>query len=92
MCWVQLLTSTIQFLCVSITETLLHMTMKRQAEISADIVARLLPYFSLSYKNLTIICGINAITDTYWFNFMLSSILSRLHISHLIEYACTCMN
>ena len=36
-------------------ETLLHVTMKRQAEISADISARLLRYFSLSCKNLTII-------------------------------------
>ena len=35
MCWVQLLTSTIQFLCISILETLLHVTMKRRAEISA---------------------------------------------------------
>ena len=55
MSWVQLLTATIQFLCISIPETLLHVTMKRRAEISADIFARLLRYFSLSYKDLTII-------------------------------------
>ena len=49
------LTSTIQFLCISIPETLLHVTLKRRAEISADIFARLLRYFFLSCKNLTII-------------------------------------
>ena len=32
----------------------LHMTLKRRAEISADIFARLLRYFRLSCKNLTI--------------------------------------
>ena len=53
MCSVQLLTSTIQLLCISILETLVHVTMKRQAEISADIFAHLLWYFSLSCKNLT---------------------------------------
>ena len=42
---VQLLTSTIQSLCISIPETLLHVTLKRRAEISADIFARLLRYF-----------------------------------------------
>ena len=46
--------STIQSLCISIPETLLHVTLKRRAEISADIFARLLRYFFLSYKNLTI--------------------------------------
>ena len=35
-------------------ETLLHVTMKRRTEISADIFARLLQYFCLSFKNLTI--------------------------------------
>ena len=50
----QLLTSTIQSLCISILETLLHVTLKRRAEISADIFARLLRYFFLSCKNLTI--------------------------------------
>ena len=48
------MTSTIQSLCISIPETLLHVTLKRRAEISADIFARLLRYFFLSYKNLTI--------------------------------------
>ena len=78
MCWVQLLTLTIQFLCISITKILLHVTLKRRAEISADIFARLLRYFGLSCKILTIIisycinttkyctkpifCGIDAIT------------------------------
>ena len=52
---VQLLTSTIQSLCSSIPETLLHVTLKRRAEISADIFAHLLQYFFLSCKNLTII-------------------------------------
>ena len=42
-------------MCISIPETLLHVTLKRRAEISADIFARLLRYFFLSYKNLTII-------------------------------------
>ena len=41
-------------LCISIPETLLHVTLKRRAEISADIFARLLRYFFLSCKNLTI--------------------------------------
>ena len=35
------LTSTIQFWCVSILETLVHMTQKRQANISVDLSARL---------------------------------------------------
>ena len=48
------MTSTIQSLCVSIPETLLHVTLKRRAEISADIFACLLRYFFLSCKNLTI--------------------------------------
>ena len=43
-----------QSLCISIPETLLHVTLKRRAEISADIFARLLRYFFLSCKNLTI--------------------------------------
>ena len=47
MCWVQLLTSTTQFVCVSILQTLLHVTLKRQAEMSADILGDLLQYFSL---------------------------------------------
>ena len=48
MCWDQHLTSTIQFLCISSTpETSLHVTLKRRAEISADIFARLLRYFPL---------------------------------------------
>ena len=42
-------------LCISIPETLLHVTLKRRAEISTDIFARLLRYFFLSCKNLTII-------------------------------------
>ena len=54
MCNVQLLTSTIECLYASIPETLLHVTLKRQAEISADIFARLLQYFRLSCKNSTI--------------------------------------
>ena len=50
------------------------MTMKRQAEIVADVFAGLFLYFSLSYRNLTrtqnIGCmqssrGIDAITDNY---------------------------
>ena len=44
----------IQSLSISIPETLLHVTLKRRAEISADIFARLLRYFFLSCKNLTI--------------------------------------
>ena len=55
MCWVQLLAYTIRlFLCISILETLLHVTLKRRAEISNDIFACLLRYFCLSCKNLTI--------------------------------------
>ena len=53
MCWVQLLTSTTQFLCISILETLLHVTLTRRTEISADIFAHLYRYLTLSYKNLT---------------------------------------
>ena len=37
------------------SSSLLHVTLKRRAEISADIFARLLQYFFLSCKNLTII-------------------------------------
>ena len=54
MCWILLLTSKIQFLSVCILETLLHVTLKRGAEILADIFARLLWYFSLPCKKLTI--------------------------------------
>ena len=54
MCWIQLSISSIQFLCISILETSLYVTMKRRAAISADIFAYLLRYFNLSYKNLTI--------------------------------------
>ena len=54
MCWVQLLTSTLQSLCISMPKILLHVTLKRRAEISADIFARRLWYFRLSFKNLTI--------------------------------------
>ena len=50
----QLLTCTIQFLCIRIFETLLHVTLKRRAEILAETFAGLLQYFSLSYQNLTI--------------------------------------
>ena len=53
MCWVQLLTFIIRDLYISILETLLHVTPKRPAEVSADIFARLLRYFLLSYKDLT---------------------------------------
>ena len=53
------MTATIQSLCISIPDTLLHMTLKRRAEISADIFARLLRYFFLSCKNLTIITYIS---------------------------------
>ena len=53
MCCVQLLTFIIRDLYISIPETLLHVTPKRTAEVSADIFARLLRYFLLSYKNLT---------------------------------------
>ena len=49
--WIRLLTSTIQFLCISIPEPLLHVTRKGRAEISADIFALLLPYFNLSCNN-----------------------------------------
>ena len=54
MCWVQLLTSTISFLCTSIPETLLHVTPERLAEISSDMFSRHLRYLRLSCKNLTI--------------------------------------
>ena len=40
MCWVQLLTSRFQVLCISIPGTLLHVTLKKRAEISADIFTR----------------------------------------------------
>ena len=60
MCWVQHLTSSIQ-LCISILETVLHVTMKRRVEISAEIFARLVQYFRLSCKNLTIINSIDSI-------------------------------
>ena len=45
----QLLSSTIQFLCVSIRQTLLQVILKRQVEISAHNFARLLQY---CYANL----------------------------------------
>ena len=50
----QLLTSTIQFLCITILDSSLHVTMKRRAEISAHTFACLLRDFSLSEKNLTL--------------------------------------
>ena len=49
MYWAQLLIPTIQ----GLLWTFLHLTLKRRAEIS-DIFARLLRYFHLSCKNLTI--------------------------------------
>ena len=45
MCWVQLLTSAVQFLCISIPLNLLQVILKRRAEISADI---LFVFFSIS--------------------------------------------
>ena len=63
MCWVQPLTSTIQFLCISIPETLLHVIMKGRAGISADDFAGLLRYFILSYKNFTIIWVLASLTS-----------------------------
>ena len=54
MFWVQLFTSAVKFLCISIPQTLLDVTLKRRAEISAVIFAHLLRYVRLSYKNLTI--------------------------------------
>ena len=54
MCWVQLMTSTIQFLGDSIPEILLNVTLKRQAEIWTDIFAHLVWYFCLSGKKLDI--------------------------------------
>ena len=48
------------------------MTMKRQEEILTDIFARLLRYFSLPYKNLTI--KEKYLTDT--FGFIISEILT----------------
>ena len=49
---VQLLASTIQFLCVSIRDTLLHVTLKRRAEISYYELNKELKskYFSASAK------------------------------------------
>ena len=35
------MTSAIQVLCISMPETSIHVTLKRRAEISADIFARL---------------------------------------------------
>ena len=54
MCWVQLLKSKFQVLCISIPGTLLHVTLKKRAEISADIFARLFQCSCLSCTNLTI--------------------------------------
>ena len=54
-CCVQLFTSAIKFLCIGILETLLHVTLKRRAKISADIFTRLLQCFCLTCKNLTTI-------------------------------------
>ena len=50
-CRVHLLASTIQFLCISVPKTLLHVTLKGRAEIPADIFARLLLYFRLPCNN-----------------------------------------
>ena len=47
MCWLQILTSAIQFLCLSIPEILWHMTLKGRAELSAGIFARLFLVFPL---------------------------------------------
>ena len=53
LCWV-LLTFMAQLLCISVPETLLDVTLKRQSGILDDIFARLLRYFRLSCKNLTV--------------------------------------
>ena len=45
--WVQLLTSTIQLLCINIPGTLLHVTLKRRAEISTDIFSPSFAVFPL---------------------------------------------
>ena len=43
-----------KFVATLTPETLSHVILKSRAEISADIFARLLRYFRLSCKNLTI--------------------------------------
>ena len=50
MCWVQLLTSTIQFLSISIPENLLHVTMTRREEKSVDIFVCLFAVFQLALQ------------------------------------------
>ena len=61
MCCVQLLRSTIQLLCINVPETLLHVTLKGLAEISAGIFARFLQYFCVSCKNFPITFSINVL-------------------------------
>ena len=53
-CWVQLLTGYNSIFVYQYTGDFLHVTLKRRAEISADIFAPPLRYFRLSCKNLTI--------------------------------------
>ena len=44
----------IQFFCISILETLLHLTLKSEVEISGYLSACLFQYFGSSWTNLTI--------------------------------------
>ena len=75
------MTSTIQFLCFSMPETLLHMTLalKRRAEIMAEFLARLLLCFCWSYKNLTIIGSIYRTIVTFLIHLGLEPVL--VHVS-----------
>ena len=49
---------TIHFFCNTVLKTLLHVTLKRQAEISAYISPRLLRYFRSSCSKWTIMLNI----------------------------------
>ena len=61
MYWVQLSTSVIQFLCFSILQTFLRVTLTRR---SANSSARLLRYFGSSCSKMTII-GKIATSDNF---------------------------
>ena len=45
----------VQYFCIRVRETLSHVTLKRQAEISADIYALLFRYFGSSLQEFDII-------------------------------------
>ena len=76
----------LQFLHISLPESALYMTLKRRAEISADIFARLLWYFRLPWKNLTIICAHGIFWDERQVSTLYHGSIQVLLLSPLVKY------